>query len=525
LARASGNTVGSYAISQGTLTATNYTISFTGNTLTITPAPLSVKADPQMKVYGAVDPVLTYQVSGLKLNDTPATALTGALVRLSGEKVGQYAIIQGTLKASPNYNITFMPATLTVMPAPLTMTVNSVSRYFGVDNPQFTVSFAGLVNNDKITASGITTATPTSPPGKYPITIPLSNIVDTGGRLSNYRFTNPTLPGGYGTNGMLSVVLTYAAYVTKVDCSALGFSGQSFTDSFDSSEGPYAKTHTNMRGDIAVNGNAELKDEAVINGSVYTASPATVGDCEQDGIDGIANGVTLSGDALANGSPEYEGNPPVPPYMPLSYGGTPGPVPFLTSPATPLRAGLSDLKVTSNKTLNPDGASPQYRDIVVNGKVTLTLNPGIYTINTLTLRGGATVVAKGPVILNIAGRNTHKRSDSNGDEDQNRNDNSGDQNQGDDGSDQMIKAVVFNGGSITTANAPSGSPNPADLVIVYWGAGEIDLAGQSHSYGVLYAPNAAIKLRNRYEWYGALVVNDLDVPERTAVHYDLNLGR
>src|SRR5262249_61884155 len=59
LARAAGETVAGspYAISQGTLAAnSNYTISFTGNSLTITPATLTVTADAQSKVYGQADP-------------------------------------------------------------------------------------------------------------------------------------------------------------------------------------------------------------------------------------------------------------------------------------------------------------------------------------------------------------------------------------------------------------------------------------------------------------------------------------
>ena len=44
---------GPYAITQGTLAAdSNYTIAFTGSTLTITPATLTVTANPQTKVYG-----------------------------------------------------------------------------------------------------------------------------------------------------------------------------------------------------------------------------------------------------------------------------------------------------------------------------------------------------------------------------------------------------------------------------------------------------------------------------------------
>src|SRR5258708_1881795 len=60
LTRAPGenvNTSPGYAITQGNLAASgNYTISFTGNYLTITPATLTVKANPQTKVYGQPDP-------------------------------------------------------------------------------------------------------------------------------------------------------------------------------------------------------------------------------------------------------------------------------------------------------------------------------------------------------------------------------------------------------------------------------------------------------------------------------------
>src|SRR5207249_1538413 len=115
LVRVSGENVGSYAIGQGTvaLTSSNYTLSFTGNTLAITPASLSVIANPQTKIFGAGDPALTYQASGFKFNDTAATALTGGLSRVAGENVGSYAILQGTL-AGANYTILFTGNALTI---------------------------------------------------------------------------------------------------------------------------------------------------------------------------------------------------------------------------------------------------------------------------------------------------------------------------------------------------------------------------------------------------------------------------
>src|SRR5207253_23006 len=149
--------------------------------------------------------------SGLAVsfNVTGNCSLSGNSLTITGAGI---CTVTASQPGDVNYNITFIPGTLTVTQAPLTLTANPVARYFGVNNPPLTVTFVGLLNNDTITATGVTTATPTSPPGSYPITIPLLNVVDPGQRLSNYAVTNPALPGGYATNGLLTVVLTYAVY-------------------------------------------------------------------------------------------------------------------------------------------------------------------------------------------------------------------------------------------------------------------------------------------------------------------------
>jgi len=70
-----GVNVGNYAIGQNTLASnSNYTISYTGNNLGITPASLAVGANLLSKAYGAVDPALTYTVSGLQLEIAQAVS-------------------------------------------------------------------------------------------------------------------------------------------------------------------------------------------------------------------------------------------------------------------------------------------------------------------------------------------------------------------------------------------------------------------------------------------------------------------
>ena len=181
--------VGSYPISQGTLTAgSNYSISFTPGTLTVTTATLTVEADSPSKAYGAAPPVLTYTHSELVNGDT-ASVFSGALATTgtAASGVGSYPISQGTLTAGRNYNINFTPGTLTVDPVALTITADSLYKAYGAALPTLTYTPTGLVNGD--TSASLTTqptltttAIASSPVDSYTITA--SGAVD-----ANYTIT------------------------------------------------------------------------------------------------------------------------------------------------------------------------------------------------------------------------------------------------------------------------------------------------------------------------------------------------
>ena len=65
LTRSTGENVGTYAIQQGTLAlSSNYNLLYTGATLTIQPKQITVAADGKSKIYGDVEPSLTYAVTG-----------------------------------------------------------------------------------------------------------------------------------------------------------------------------------------------------------------------------------------------------------------------------------------------------------------------------------------------------------------------------------------------------------------------------------------------------------------------------
>jgi hypothetical protein len=153
LSRTAGENVGTYGIGQGSLALSgqNYVLSFTGNDFRITPAALTVQADSQTKVYGDLDPTLTYSVSGLKNGDSQQQVLNGgALDRASGENVGNYAIGQGNLdlNANSNYVLTFVDNQLAITPATLTVTAQDKSKVYGDTDPALTHVLSGLKNGD-----------------------------------------------------------------------------------------------------------------------------------------------------------------------------------------------------------------------------------------------------------------------------------------------------------------------------------------------------------------------------------------
>jgi gliding motility-associated-like protein len=134
LTRVAGETVGPYAINQGTLTNANYDITYVGNNFTITKKALTITATPgQTKVYGTADPTnYAYTLSAPLLG---SDALTGALTRVAGETVGPYAINQGTL-TNANYDITYVGNNFTITKKPITITVDAgQTKVYGTANP------------------------------------------------------------------------------------------------------------------------------------------------------------------------------------------------------------------------------------------------------------------------------------------------------------------------------------------------------------------------------------------------------
>ncbi|MFM7891461.1 MAG: MBG domain-containing protein, partial [Actinomycetota bacterium] len=122
LTRATGEAVGTYLISQGTVTSannTNYTVTFSGtNNFTIDKRSIGLRADNKTKEWddpANPDPALTFSIASgsLVTGDTLAGSFSGALTRNAGEDWGTYAITQGTL-TSANYDFAWTNGTFSI---------------------------------------------------------------------------------------------------------------------------------------------------------------------------------------------------------------------------------------------------------------------------------------------------------------------------------------------------------------------------------------------------------------------------
>ncbi len=145
--------------------------------------PVTITADNKTMTYGDNVPTLTYKSSGATLNGTPKLSTTATKT----SPVGTYPIKveKGTVT---NEQVTYVDGTLTIGKAPLTVGVQNVTITEGDAIPTFTLTYSGWRNNDKETntfttkPTATTTATSTSKPGTYPITV-------SGGAAQNYALT------------------------------------------------------------------------------------------------------------------------------------------------------------------------------------------------------------------------------------------------------------------------------------------------------------------------------------------------
>ena len=196
---------GSYIIKISGAEDANYFFAHQPGTLDIEPAALGVSTPDQSKSYGSANPEFPIEYDGFVLDDTEANldttplALTPALV---DSPVGEFSI-ELSRGDDPNYTFSYSPATLTIEPAPLTISADDKSRDFGQDNPPLTAAYSGFVIGEgpqHLDTQVIleTDATAESPIGVY-------DILVSGASGPNYEIS---LEKGYLSIGKRLATLT-----------------------------------------------------------------------------------------------------------------------------------------------------------------------------------------------------------------------------------------------------------------------------------------------------------------------------
>ena len=141
-----------YAITATGAVDSDYSITYVSGTLTVTPASLTITADPQTKLYGAALPTLTASYSGFVNGDTTASLTTQPTISTTATAASHVSSVPYTITATgavdSDYSIAYVSGNLTVTPVGLTITADPQTKLYGAALPTLTASYAGFVNGD-----------------------------------------------------------------------------------------------------------------------------------------------------------------------------------------------------------------------------------------------------------------------------------------------------------------------------------------------------------------------------------------
>ena len=197
----SGKAVTATGLTLNGAAAVNYLLSTSTaiTTANIYQAALTVTASNAARAYGQANPPISANYTGF-INGQGPGVLSGALncgspATPASSVAGSPYATNCTGVSSPNYAVSYVPGTLAIVPAPLTIAANSAKRPYGANNPQGGGTITGLLNGDPISASFTPAATPASPVGTYAIA---AAVIGGPNVLSNYAIAL--------VNGTLTVV-------------------------------------------------------------------------------------------------------------------------------------------------------------------------------------------------------------------------------------------------------------------------------------------------------------------------------
>jgi hypothetical protein len=342
----------------------------------------------------------------------------------------------------------------------VTLKANNSSA-FRVDNAPGSDSYQACWNGISEVVAAPGTACSALFPTANPVYLVTSlAVTPSGARRLVQQELSQTPSGGF----------PYGAFATSTGCGAMNLAGGARTFSFNSAtENPPTNPPSNITtsgGNVGSNGNVTLAGGGTTVNGTTSSAVAGVGNCNQ------GNGIT------ANGGAAY-GTPALIPTQSL-------PVPPLPNPLPPTRA-----QNVNNSQVLPPGA---YGNLNIQGGAVVTLqggttaSPAVYTVNSLSLAGGSTLVITGPVVLNVAGV--------------------GQQN-----------PIDFSGGSFQNNTYLANN-----FVINYGGTHNISVNGGAGAYAVINAPNANVSFSGGSNFYGQAIGATITDTGGTNLYFDTSLN-
>jgi len=211
----------------------NYSIEIIDGTVQVVPIPATITINDFSKLYGET---ISFSGTEFTVSGISATSVTSLTISSAGASAeaqvsgGPFPVIGSGLVGTglENYSVSIIPGSLTIIPAPLTITADDQNKRFGREftftGNEFTVT--GLLNDDAVTRAALSSeatnidAPMTGPAGKA---ILISDPQGTG--LDNYSIT---LVNGIMVVGPGRLVITPNDQ-TKVYGTTFTFEGTEFT--------------------------------------------------------------------------------------------------------------------------------------------------------------------------------------------------------------------------------------------------------------------------------------------------------
>jgi len=184
--------IGYYPITVSGAGDSNYTITYgPSGTLTVTPAPLTVKANDTSMLYGGTVPAFTASLTGVA-NAADSAAIIKQVsftsILTPRPRVGRYLIypaINSGVTSDSNYQISYQDGHLSINPARLTITPDSATSIYGarlIPADSLPVAYSGFVNGDNadsLMSAPVVTNSATAGAGAGTYSLTLSGAVDT----------------------------------------------------------------------------------------------------------------------------------------------------------------------------------------------------------------------------------------------------------------------------------------------------------------------------------------------------------